>query len=407
MRFASLTGRLIGLGSHKWAVHHEGTRRAQAGQDQIFLSIGEPDLPPPAAVVHAAVASLQGGRTRYSSGQGEPAAREAIAAHLTRRSGLPVAASQVVCMAGTQQALFCAMSTVAEAGDEVLVADPYYATYEGVVAATGATLVPVRTRPEDGFHLTAEALERAVTPRSRVLLLNSPGNPTGAVLGRPEVEAIGEVCARHDLWLVCDEVYADLDFSGTFCSPFDLAALRDRSVSLSSISKSHALPGFRSGWAAGPTELAPRLTLIAETMMFGGQPFLNDALVVALRQQHPEVTLLRQTFADRAETVVRALAGSAAVRVRMPEGGMFVMADVRATGLTGEQFAWRLLDEQGVVVMPGESFGAGGAGHVRLAMTVEADRMAQACRRIDRLASELVAREPLSAAGRSAGAEPA
>ena len=391
MRYASLTGRLLGLGGAKWAVHHEGSLRARAGQDLIFLSIGEPDLPPPAAVIDTAVASLRGGRTRYTPGQGEPAVREAIAGYLTRRSGLPVQASQVVCMAGTQQALFSTMSTVAETGDEVLVADPYYATYDGVVAATGATLVPIRTRPEDGFHLTAAALEAAVTDRSRVVLLNSPGNPTGAVLSRPEVEAIGEVAERHDLWLICDEVYADLDFGGTFCSPFDLPGLRDRSVALASISKSHALPGFRTGWAACPADLAPRLTLIAETMLFGGQPFLGDALVVALAQEHPEVTRLRETFRDRSAVVVRELAGSTAVRVRMPEGGMFVMADIRPTGLSGEEFAWRLLDEEQVVVMPGESFGDGGAGHVRIAMTVEAEVMAEACRRIDRLATRLAA----------------
>lgn len=391
MRYASLTGRLMGLGGAKWAVHHEGGLRARSGQDLIFLSIGEPDLPPPAAVIDRAVDSLRSGRTRYTPGQGEPAVREAIAGHLTRRSGLPVTAAQVVCMAGTQQALFSTMSTVAETGDEVLVADPYYATYDGVVAATGATLVPIRTRPEDGFHLTAEALEAAVTERSRVVLLNSPGNPTGAVLSRSEVEAIGAVAERHDLWLICDEVYADLDFGGTFCSPFDLPGLRDRSVALASISKSHALPGFRTGWAACPVDLAPRLTLIAETMLFGGQPFLADALVVALSQEHPEVTRLRETFRDRAAVVVRALAASPAVRVRMPEGGMFVMADIRPTGLSGEEFAWRLLEQERVVVMPGESFGAGGAGHVRIAMTVEADVMAEACRRIDRLATALAA----------------
>lgn len=391
MRYASLTGRLMGLGGAKWAVHHEGGVRARAGQDLIFLSIGEPDLPPPAAVIDTAVGSLRSGRTRYTPGPGEPAVRAAVAGYLSRRSGLAVEPSQVVCTAGTQQGLFSTMACLAEAGDEVLVADPYYATYDGVVAATGATLVPIRTRPEDGFHLTAEALDAAVTERSRVVLLNSPGNPTGAVLSRPEIEAIGEVARRHDLWLVCDEVYADLDFGGTFCSPFDLPGLRERSVALASISKSHALPGFRTGWAACPPDLAPRLILIAETMLFGGQPFLADALVVALDREHPEVTLLRETFRARAEVMVRELAGSTAVRVRMPEGGMFVMADVRPTGLTGEQFAWRLLDQEGVVVMPGESFGAGGAGHVRIALTVEADALAEACRRIDRLATALAA----------------
>ena len=389
MKYASISDRLDGLGASKWAVHFAGRSRAQAGDDVIFLSIGEPDLPPPQAVVEQAVTSLRSGRTRYTSGRGENATLDAVAAHLQRRSGLEVTRDNVACTSGTQHALFAAITTLAQEGDEVLVPDPHYATYQAVVAASGATFVPVPTRPEDGFHLDPDALAAAITPSSRVLLLNTPGNPTGAVLSADEVAAIGAVCAEHDLWIVCDEVYGALAFDRPFASPFDQPAVRDRSVAVASISKSHALPGFRSGWAAGSAEFIRRFTLVSETMLFGIQPFLCDALVVALDQHHPEVELLRQTFRSRAEVMVAAFVGTNAVNVRMPEGGMFVMADIRATGLTGEQFAWRLLDEQDVVVMPGESFGAGGAGHVRLALTVEGDVMAEACGRIRLLAEQL------------------
>lgn len=391
MHYASISDRLDGLGASKWAVHVTGKQRAARGDDLIFLSIGEPDLAPPAALVDRAVDSLRAGRTRYASGQGEAATLDAVAGHLTRRSGLDTTRRNVAITAGTQHALYAAMSTLVETGDEVLVPDPHYATYEAVVAATGATFVPVATRPEDRFHLTAEALEAAVTPRSRALLLNTPGNPTGSVLGTAEIDAIGEVCARHDLWIVCDEVYAELTFDVPFASPFDRPHLRERSVAVASISKSHALPGFRMGWAAGPEEFVRRLTLVSETMLFGIQPFLSDALALALDEHHPEVARQRDVFRERAEAMVATLRDSPAVGVHMPEGGMFVLADVRATGLTGEQFAWRLLDEQGVVAMPGESFGSRGAGHVRLALTVERDVMVEACRRIRELAEHLAA----------------
>ncbi|MFM2079223.1 MAG: hypothetical protein RJA49_3113 [Actinomycetota bacterium] len=389
MRFASVSDRLNGLGSQKWAVHMAGRKRANAGEPTIFLSIGEPDLPPPTAVIDRAVASLRAGRTKYASGQGEPGALRAIAGHLSRRSGHEVLPEQVLYTAGTQHGLYVVLTTLVEAGDEVLVPDPYYATYEGVVASTGATFVAVPTLPEDGFHLRPDVLESLITPRSRVLLLNTPSNPTGAVLSEAEIDAIGEVCARHDLWMVCDEVYAEITFDAAFSSPFDRSHLRDRSVSVASISKSHALPGFRAGWAAGPRELAPRMTSVAEAMLFGSQPFLADAVAVALSQEHEEVLLLQRTFRERAIALVGALQGSDAVSVHMPEGGMFVMPDIRATGLSGEEFAWRLLDECGVVVMPGESFGSRGAGHVRIALTVEADVMAEACHRIRSLAEAL------------------
>ena len=389
MRYASITDRLSGLGGDKWAVHLAGRERAASGEDLIFLSIGEPDLPPPAAVVETAVASLRAGRTRYTVGQGDPRALEAIANHYTRRSGSTVHPSQIVFTAGTQNALSAVMSALVEAGDEVLVPDPYYATYEGVVAATGATFVPVPTLPADGFHLRPSALNALVTERSRVLLLNTPANPTGAVLSADEIDAIGEVCRRNDLWIVCDEVYADITFNAAFASPFDRPHLRDRSVSVASISKSHALPGFRSGWAAGPVELATRLTSVVESMLFGSQPFLADAVVTALSVRHVEVDRLAAEFQRRAEALFTALSSCPAVGARMPEGGMFALLDIRSTGLSGEEFAWRLLTEKKVVVMPGESFGAGGAGHIRVALTVEGDVIEEACRRIADLAMSL------------------
>ncbi len=389
MKYASITDRLAGLGGDKWAVHLAGRKRAAAGEDLIFLSIGEPDLPPPAAVLDTVVSSLRAGRTKYTAGQGDAGALRAIADHYTRRSGATVLPSQIVYTAGTQNALSTVMATLVETGDEVIVPDPYYATYEGVVAATGATFVPVTTLPSDGFHLTPAALESAITDRSRVLLLNTPSNPTGAVLSADEIDAIGEICVRHDLWIVCDEVYADMTFDAPFTSPFDRPQLRDRSVSVASISKSHALPGFRAGWAAGPEELATRLTSVVETMLFGSQPFLADAVVTALSVRHPEVDRLAAEFRRRAETLVRALINCPAVGARMPEGGMFGLLDIRSTGLSGEAFAWRLLTEKSVVVMPGESFGAGGAGHVRIALTVDCATIEEACRRIADLATAL------------------
>jgi arginine:pyruvate transaminase len=386
MKFAPISDRLTGLGAAKWAVHSESLRRAALGQSIIILSIGEPDLPPPAKVLDQAADSMRSGRTRYAAGQGEPEALLAIANHLSKRSGNPVTPEEVLYTAGTQNGLCTALFTLVEAGDEVLVPDPYYATYEGLVAASGATFVAVPTSPDNGFHVTAQAIENAITPRTKVLLLNNPSNPTGAVLSVKEIDAIGDVCERHDLWIICDEVYADMTFDGTFCSPFDRPHLRHRTLSVSSISKSHALPGFRAGWVACPAEVTPRLVLVAEAMLFGSQPFIEDALAVALNETHPEVERMRAAYKERAGVLVEAFADAASVSARLPEGGMFIMLDIRKTGLTGEEFAWRLLDEESVGTMPGESFGSGGAGHVRVALTVESDVLKEASIRIRRLA---------------------
>ena len=392
MRFAPISDRLAGLGAAKWAVHNEGLRRTSIGQQVIMLSIGEPDLPPPAKVIDQAISSMRAGRTKYAAGQGEPEALKAIARHLSKRSGNVVTPEEVLYTAGTQNGLCTALYTLVQSGDEVLVPDPYYATYEGLVAASGATFVPVPTSPENGFHVTAEAIEQAITPRSRVLLLNTPSNPTGAVLSEQEIDAIGDVCERHDLWIICDEVYADMTYDAPFCSPFDRKQLRHRTLAVSSISKSHALPGFRAGWVACPAEVTPRLVLVAEAMLFGSQPFIEDALVVALTEQHDEVQRMRVAYRERAQVLVEAINGSDAVSARMPEGGMFVMVDVRATKLSGEEFAWKLLDDHNIGVMPGESFGLGGAGHIRIALTVEASVLRKACETIRTMAEALVAK---------------
>ena len=248
------------------------------------------------------------------------------------------------------------MLTLASLGDEVIVPEPYYVTYDGVIAATGATLMPVRLTPETGFHLSAGALERAITPKSRVLLLNSPSNPTGAVLSREEILAIGDVCRRNDLWIVSDEVYAALVFGNRrFASPFDEPPLAERTVVVSSLSKSHAMTGYRAGWAVGPAEFSARMQAISEVMLFGTQPFIQDAAAFALGGEFPEVEAMRRAYESRARLIVSMLENHKGIRVRMPEGGMFVFADIRPTGLSGEAFALALLEEADVAVMPGRS----------------------------------------------------
>ncbi len=390
MRFANITERLTGLGSEKWAVHIEGKRRAALGEQMIFLSIGEPDAPPPAAILDEANKQMRAGRTRYAEGRGEASTRRSLARLYTRQTGRTINENQFIYLPGTQTALFAAMMTVAELGDEVLVPDPYYATYEGVIAAAGGKTVPVATDPDHGFHLKAADLEKAITPKSRVLLMNTPSNPTGAVFTRAEIERIGKVCEKHDLWIISDEVYATLTYGNTvFASPFDVPELEKRTVVVSSISKSHAIPGFRSGWIAASEEFCARCIPVAETMLFGSQQFLEDAMAFALDTHFPEVDEMKRSYEVRARALVAGLKGSKKVSARMPEGGMFVMVDVRKTGLTGEAFAWKLLEDEGVVTMPGESFGAGGTGHLRVALTASEDEIIEACKRIARLAERV------------------
>jgi arginine:pyruvate transaminase len=389
LRFASVTDRLAGLGADKWAVHFEARRRVRLGHAIIELAIGEPDTPAPRAVIEAAVDSLRRGRTRYTGGRGEPAMVEALARKYARRTGRDIDQRNVAYLPGTQAALYAVMTTLAETGDEVLVGDPLYATYEGVIRSTGADLVLVPLDPANSFHMRPADIEARITPRSRVLLLNSPHNPTGATLDHEEIAAIVELCRRHDLWIVSDEVYETLAYGSAFASPFDHPTGADRSVVVSSISKSHMLPGFRAGWCAGPSAVIDRVLSLSEIMLFGAQPFVEDAAALAIDKEHEECRVMVETFKSRAALLPKLIAEVPGLGCAMPEGGMFAMVDVTGTGVNGEAFAWRLLEEENVSVMPGSSFGLQADGHVRVSLSADEVVLREAASRMARLAARL------------------
>jgi arginine:pyruvate transaminase len=383
MRYAAVTDRLADLGSAKWALHARARDMAAAGREVIELTIGEPDVPTPPDLVAIAARAMAAGRTGYSDGRGEPALLAALALRYSGRLGRPIAPDQFVNFPGTQTALFAVLTAMAEAGDEVLVGDPMYATYEGLVAATGAKLVPVPLDPAAGFRMQAADVAARITPRSRVLLLNSPHNPTGAVLRPDEVAALADLALRHDLWLVCDEVYEELIFSGRrLASPLADPRLAERAVAVSSISKSHAAPGFRAGWCLGPAAFCRRLVPLFEAMLFSSVPFITDMLAAAVAAPSPVAAGMAERFERRAGLIHARLDGVAGLKVHRPEAGMFALIDVRATGLSGLAFAEGLLEREGVAVMPGESFGTALAGWLRVGLSQPDARIETACGRI-------------------------
>ncbi len=383
MRYASVTDRLAGLGGAKWALHARARALKAAGEEIIELTIGEPDVPTPTRFIEAAARSMAAGRTGYSNGRGEPGLVAALAARYTARRGREIGRDQIMCLPGTQTVLYAVLRTLVEAGDEVLIGDPMYATYEGLIAQTGALAVPVPLRPEHGFRMQVADVAARITPRSRVLFLNTPHNPTGAVLRAEDIRALGALAQAHDLWILSDEVYEDMVFPNVpFASPLDFPELAERTVVASSISKSHAAPGFRSGWCVGPAEFCARMLPLSETMLFGSQPFIADLTELAVSEPSPVAEGMVQRFSRRAAILARTLDGAGGLRVHRPEAGMFALVDVRATGLSGEAFASGLLDRQKVAVMPGESFGAGLQGWLRLSLTQPDDRTTEAATRI-------------------------
>jgi arginine:pyruvate transaminase len=392
VRYSPLVERLAGVATGgAWRVHQEGVRRRDAGSDVIFLTIGDPDQAAPEAVIEATVAALRHKRTGYTPILGEPRLRAAIAARVERRSLRPCRAENVVLTPGTQGGLYCALQCLAGPGDEVILPEPIYGPYAGVVAASGARLVTVPLRAEDGFHPDPGRIEAAVTARTRVIWINTPHNPTGAVFTVEELAGIAAICRRHELWLLSDEVYEDLAYARPHFGAWSLPEMEERAVVVSSLSKSHAMPGFRFGWVIGPPALSAHLFGLLLSMIFGGPGFIQLGALAALERELPEAAQMRETYRRRAAGLAAVLGDASNCRVVPPEGGMFLLFDIRSTGLAAEEFGLELLRREEVALLPCDTFGPSAAGHLRIALTAPEPRLEEAGRRIARFARSLAA----------------
>lgn len=378
MRFSPLVERIRGEGSDAWRTHYEAAAARERGEDVIILSIGDPDINAPRAVIERAVEQLRSGDTHYTPAPGRLALREAIAKAHARRTGQQVTAENVLCLSGTQNALFVASLCLAGPGDEAITFDPLYPTYTATIEVSGAKLLRAPTGP--GLRPDLKALETLVTPRTRALFWATPNNPSGVILSESELEALGALARRHDLWLISDEVYAGLAPDGKV--PSLAAKLPERVVTLGSLSKSHSMPGFRAGWLVGPRELTANAEALSMCMLFGLPGFIQEAALTALSIA-PETELqLRQFCNQRRERFMAGLQGIPNIRVFAPEAGMFLLLDVRATGLTGFEFMRALYERRKVSVLDGAAFGQHTAHFVRICFATEEATIDTACERI-------------------------
>jgi aspartate/methionine/tyrosine aminotransferase len=378
MKFSPLVERIRGEGSDAWRTHYEATAARERGEDVIILSIGDPDINAPQAVIERAVEKLRSGDTHYTPAAGRLALREAIAHAHTRRTGQEVTAENVLCLSGTQNALFVASLCLAGPGDEAITFDPLYPTYTATIEASGAKLLRAPTGP--GLRPDLQALETLVTPRTRAIFWATPNNPSGVILNESELAAIGRIARRHDLWLISDEVYAGLAPDGKV--PSLAAQLPERVVTLGSLSKSHSMPGFRAGWLVGPRELTANAEGLSMCMLFGLPGFIQEAALTALAIA-PETELkLRQFCNQRRERFLAGLHGIPNIRVFAPEAGMFLLLDVRETGLSGYQFMRSLYERCKVSVLDGAAFGQHTAHFVRICFATEEATIDLACERI-------------------------
>ena len=382
MRYSALTQRIAGDGAAAWRIHDRALALREQGVDVLLLSIGDPDFDTPRPIVQAAIDSLEAGDTHYPPVRGTQGLRDSIARRHRQRSGQAVSAEQVIVMPGAQCAVYSVAQCLLDPGDEVIVAEPMYVTYEGVFGAIGAKVLPVAVRPENGFRVDPADVAALITPKTRALLLNSPNNPSGACLPLLVWQELASLCVRHELWLISDEVYSDLVYEGRHVSAASLPGMAERTATINSLSKSHAMSGWRVGWVVGPKRLVDHLEHLSLCMLFGIPEFIQNAAQRALDEDLPEVAQMREAYRQRRDLVCASLNQCPGLRAIRPDGGMFVMVDVRPTGWSAQHFAERLLEGYGVSVLAGEAFGPSAAGHIRLGLVVDLPQLADACRRI-------------------------
>jgi arginine:pyruvate transaminase len=382
MKFSNRVDRIAGKGSQAWKVHRDALEMRQQGRNVILLTVGDPDQKTPEVLIKAVIDALRAGDTGYAPILGFDDVRDAIAARFASSTGRPCHRSNVSVVPGAQAGLFCTLQCLVEEGDEVIIPEPTYATYEGVLGAAGGKMVNVPLRPECGFHPDIDNIAAAITPRTRAIWINSPHNPTGAVMSAKEIAAICELCTERDLWLVSDEVYETLAFSAQHVSPWSLPDMSERTVVVSSLSKSHAAPAMRFGWVIGPPRLTDHMANLILCMFYGAPRFIQRAALAALSNEPPLVAEMRKVYERRAWLMSAILSTAPLCRVSSPEAGMFIMLDVRGTAMNGDTFAEKLLAQQDVAVLSCEGFGPSASGHLRISLTAPDELLSEAAQRI-------------------------
>ncbi|MBJ7258949.1 MAG: aminotransferase class I/II-fold pyridoxal phosphate-dependent enzyme [Chthoniobacterales bacterium] len=355
----------------------------QSMHDVISLGIGEPDFATPWHIREAALFSLEKGRTGYTSNLGLPKLREAIASYVARHFGVMYhATSEVLVSVGVSEGIDIALRALLNPGDEVLYHEPCYVSYSPSVTLAHGTPVAVPVHEKDGFRLRADELEKRITPKSKVLLLNFPTNPTGATMPREALQEIAGVCLKHDLIVLSDEIYAELTYDGAeHVSIASLPGMRERTVFLHGLSKGWAMTGFRIGYACAPAPIIEAMMKIHQYTILCAPIMAQDAAIEALVHGEPAVAHMREKYEQRRNFIVSAL-GDMGVRCHLPKGAFYVFPEIRSTGLSSRDFAVRLLEEEKVAVVPGTAFGPSGEGFVRCSYATSLDQIKIAMERM-------------------------
>lgn len=370
-RFSHRTNDIASDGAAGWAIADQAAAAIERGEDVISLCLGDTSFDTPQRIVDRAISSLREGRTHYAPVPGTPELRRAVAASQGRFDGQSWTENEVTIFAGGQNALFASLMCIAGYGDEILYFEPWYATYEATIRASGAIAKPVRMAFERPVgRILEQRIREAVTARTRGLLINAPNNPGGYLFDEAEIAIIAAIAEEHNLWIISDEVYRSYIFDGVFTSPASLHRVRDRTIIVNSVSKSNAMTGWRLGWTLAPAEASLHLQNLAQCMLFGSPTFIQDAACVALGVEgEDERAFFAAQLKQRRDLMYAKLLAMPLLRTVRPAGGMFCLVDVSETGYLGTEFCQTLFETQRLALVPGRAFGPNMENYVRISFS--------------------------------------
>ncbi len=356
----------------------------QGRTDVISLGVGEPDFVTPWHIREAAIYALERGRTSYTSNLGLLRLREGISEYLAAHFALDYnPKNQILVTVGVSEGLDIALRAIINPGDEILYHEPCYVSYSPSIVLAHGLAKAIPCRAEDGFSVTAEAIEAAITPKSKVLVLNFPTNPTGGTMTREALSKIAEVVLRHNLMVITDEVYAELTFQGTHTSIGTLPGMRERTIFLHGFSKAFAMTGFRIGYACGPVEIIEAMMRIHQYSMLCASIVSQEAAIEAIRNGSADTKEMCEQYELRRNFIVRAF-NEMGLTCHLPRGSFYAFPCIRSSGLSSKEFAVKLLEDEKVACVPGSAFGPSGEGYLRCCFATALDKLEIAAERMNR-----------------------
>lgn len=352
-------------------------------EDCISLGVGEPDFETPWHITEEGIFSLEQGRTFYTSNQGLPELREEVSKWNKRKYGLDYSSDEIVITCGGSEAIDIALRACINPGDEVIILEPNYVCYEPDIVLASGVPIKIRLKNENEFRLTPEELEEVITDKTKIILMNYPNNPTGAIMAKEDLEKIAEVIVKHDLLVISDEIYSELTYSGKHYSIGALPDMRDRTLTINGFSKTYSMTGWRLGYVMGPKAIMDQVKKIHQFVVMSAPTISQYAGIEALKNGDTDIERMKKEYDKRRKYLLQEF-DRLGLPCFEPQGAFYIFPEIRKYGMTSEVFATNLLEKEHVVVVPGTAFGDSGEGFVRISYAYSLDALKEAIKRIER-----------------------